>query len=278
MAIRRFRPTSPGRRLGSVVDFKVEVTKREPEPGLLAPKRGTGGRNQHGHITSRHRGGAHKKHYRIVDFKRDKDGVPAKVAGIEYDPNRSANIALLHYADGEKRYILAPVGLTVGQTVSSGQGAEPRVGNAIPLKDIPVGIEIHNVELRPNRGGQLVRSAGMVARLVAKEGDYATILLPSGEMRLVSLVCRATVGMVGNLDHGNVRIGKAGRHRHMGKRPYSRGSAQNPVAHPMGGGEGRRSGGRHPVSPWGKFAKGGKTRRKKAASNRFIVRGRKRVR
>jgi large subunit ribosomal protein L2 len=278
MAIRRFKPTSPARRGGSVVDFKVELTKRTPERTLLAKKHGSGGRNQHGHITSRHRGGGHKQHYRIIDFKRDKDGVPAKVAGIEYDPNRSANIALLHYADGEKRYILAPVGLTAGQTVSSGTGAEPRVGNAIPLKDIPVGIEVHNIELRPKRGGQMVRAAGMVARLVAKEGDYATILLPSGEMRMVPLACRATVGMVGNLDHGNVTIGKAGRHRHMGIRPYSRGSAQNPVAHPMGGGEGRRSGGRHPVSPWGKYAKGGKTRRKKNATNRFIVRGRKKVR
>jgi large subunit ribosomal protein L2 len=278
MAIRRFKSTSPGRRLGSVVDFKVEITKRHPEKSLLATKHGTGGRNQHGHITSRHRGGGHKQHYRIIDFKRNKDGVPAKVAGIEYDPNRSANIALLHYQDGEKRYILAPVGLTVGQTLASGSGAEPRVGNAIPLKDIPVGIEIHNIELRPNRGGQLVRAAGMVARLVAKEGDYATVLLPSGEMRMVPLACRATIGMVGNLDHGNVRIGKAGRHRHMGIRPWSRGSAMNPVAHPMGGGEGRRSGGRHPVSPWGKFAKGGKTRKKKNATNRFIVRGRKKVR
>src|SRR6188768_4307518 len=200
MAIRRFKSTSPGRRGGSVVDFKKEITKTTPEWSLLRPKKGSGGRNQHGHITSRHRGGGHKQHYRLIDFKRDKDGVPAKVAGIEYDPNRSANIALLHYADGEKRYILAPVGVTVGQTLMSGSGAEPRPGNCLALKDIPVGIEVHNLELRPKRGGQLVRAAGMVARLVAKEGDYATVLLPSGEMRMVPLECRATVGMVGNLD------------------------------------------------------------------------------
>ncbi len=278
MAIRRYRARSPGRRGASVVDFKAELTKREPEKSLLAPKKGTGGRNAHGHVTSRHRGGGHKQHYRIIDFKRDKDGVPAKVAGIEYDPNRSANIALLNYADGEKRYILAPVGLTDGMTVISGPAVEPKVGNSMTLKEIPVGVEVHNIELRPGRGGQLVRSAGMVARLVAKEGDYAIILLPSTEMRMVPLTCRATLGMVGNLDHINITIGKAGRHRHMGIRPWSRGSAQNPTAHPMGGGEGRRSGGRHPVSPWGKFAKGGKTRKKKNATSRFIIRGRKKAR
>ncbi len=278
MAIYRYRPTSPARRGASVGDFKAEITKREPEKSLLSPKKGTDGRNTHGHLTSRHRGGGHKQHYRNIDFKRNKDGVPAKVAGIEYDPNRSANIALLQYADGEKRYILAPVGLKDGMTVISGNNVEPKVGNAMPLKDIPVGVEVHNIELRPNKGGQLVRSAGMVARLVAKEGDYAIILLPSTEMRQVPLTCRATIGMVGNLDHINITIGKAGRHRHMGIRPWSRGSAQNPIAHPMGGGEGRRSGGRHPVSPWGKFAKGGKTRKKKNATNRFIIRGRKKAR
>ncbi len=278
MALRRFKPTSPARRLGSVIDFKSEIQRVAPEKSLVQPKKGTGGRNAHGHVTSRHRGGGHKQQYRVIDFRRDKDGVPAVVASVEYDPNRSANIALLHYADGEKRYILAPLGLTVGQKVESGSGVDPRPGNAMPLADIPVGVEIHNIELRPGKGGQMVRSAGMVARLVAKEGDYATILLPSTEMRMVPLKCRATLGTIGNLDHINVRIGKAGRSRWLGIRPWSRGSAQNPIAHPMGGGEGRRNGGRHPVSPWGKLAKGGKTRKKKAASNRFIVRGRKKAR
>ncbi len=278
MALRRFKPTSPARRLGSVIDFKAEVMRVEPEKSLMQPQKGSGGRNAHGHVTSRHRGGGHKQAYRLIDFRRNKDGVPAVVATVEYDPNRSANIALLHYADGEKRYILAPLGLTAGQKVQSGPGVDPRVGNCMPLADIPVGVEIHNIELRPGRGGQLVRSAGMVARLVAKEGDYATVLLPSTEMRMVPLKCRATLGTIGNTDHINVRIGKAGRSRWLGIRPWSRGSAQNPVAHPMGGGEGRRNGGRHPVSPWGKLAKGGNTRKKKAASNRFIVRGRKKAR
>jgi large subunit ribosomal protein L2 len=278
MPIIRFKPTSPARRLGSKIDFKAEITKSTPEKSLLSPLKSSGGRNAHGHLTSRHRGGGHKRHYRMVDFKRKKDGVVAKVIGIEYDPNRSANIALLQYADGEKAYILAPVGLKVGAEVESGAHVEPRVGNCMPLRDIPVGVEIHNIELKPGRGGQMVRSAGMVARLVAKEGEYASVVLPSTEMRLVHMTCRATIGMVGNLDHQNVRIGKAGRSRWLGIRPWSRGSAQNPIAHPMGGGEGRRNGGRHPVSPWGVLAKGGKTRKPKNHSNRFIIRGRKKAR
>ncbi|HYC77428.1 MAG TPA: 50S ribosomal protein L2 [Planctomycetota bacterium] len=278
MPIIRYKPTSPARRLGSKIDFKAEITKSRPEKSLLAPLKGTGGRNAHGHVTSRHRGGGHKRHYRMVDFKRNRDGVAAEVVAVEYDPNRSANIALIRYPDGEKRYILAPHGLKVGQSVSSGTGAEPKLGNCLPLRDIPVGLEIHNIEMKPGRGGQLVRSAGMTARLVAKEGEYATVVLPSTEMRLLPMACRATIGTVGNLDHQNVRIGKAGRNRWLGKRPYSRGSAMNPIAHPMGGGEGRRSGGRHPVSPWGKLAKGGKTRKKKNLSNRFIIRGRKKAR
>jgi large subunit ribosomal protein L2 len=278
MPIIRFKPTSPGRRLGSKLDFKADITKTKPEKSLLEPLKGTGGRNAHGHVTSRHRGGGHKRHYRLVDFKRKKDGIPAIVEAIEYDPNRSANIALLKYEDGTKSYILSPIGLSVGHEVRSGSGVEPKPGNTMPLRDIPVGVEIHNIELKRGRGGQLVRSAGMAARLVAKEGDYASIVLPSTEMRLVHVDCRATIGMVGNLDHQNVRIGKAGRHRWMGIRPWSRGSAQNPIAHPMGGGEGRRNGGRHPVSPWGVLAKGGKTRKPKNLSNRFIVRGRKKTR
>jgi len=278
MPIIRFKPTSPARRFASKLDFKAEITKSTPEKSLLSPLKGTGGRNAHGHLTSRHRGGGHKRHYRNIDFKRNKDGLAATVVGIEYDPNRTANIALVRYSDGEKRYILAPVGLKVGQEIWSGTGVEPRVGNTMPLRDIPVGVEIHNIELKPGRGGQMVRAAGMVARLVAKEGEYATVVLPSTEMRLVHMTCRATIGMVGNLDHQNVRIGKAGRHRWMGIRPWSRGSAQNPIAHPMGGGEGKRNGGRHPVSPWGKLAKGGKTRKPKSLSNRFIVRGRKKQR
>ncbi len=275
MGIKVFRPTSPGRRLGSVIIFRDDITRTEPEKSLLEPIKKTGGRNAHGHMTSRHRGGGAKRAYRRIDFRRDKDGVPAKVFSIEYDPNRSANIALLHYKDGEKRYILAPNGLRVGTEILSGPGIEPTVGNALPLSDIPLGMEIHNIELRPGKGGVVARSAGMVARLLAKEDQYATVVLPSGEMRKVLAGCKATIGQVGNLDHQHVRIGKAGRNRHLGKRPYSRGSAQNPIAHPMGGGEGRRSGGRHPVSPWGKPAKGGKTRKPKNPSNKFIVRRRK---
>lgn len=275
MAIRKFKPTSPGRRLGSVLVFKEDITRTTPEKSLLETVRGTGGRNAHGRITSRHRGAGVKRRYRIIDFKRTKDGVPAKVFSIEYDPNRSANIALLHYLDGEKRYIIAPHGLKVGATVVSGSGSEPVLGNSLPLLEVPLGMEVHCVEYRPGKGAQMARSAGMSARLLAKEEGMATLILPSGEMRKVQLECRATVGTVGNADHQHVRIGKAGRNRHFGIRPQTRGSAMNPIAHPMGGGEGRRAGGRHPVSPWGKPAKGGKTRKPKNLSNKFIVRRRK---
>ncbi len=275
MAIRKFKPTSPGRRLGSVLVFKEDITRTTPEKSLLEPIRGTGGRNSHGRITSRHRGAGVKRSYRIIDFKRTKDGVPAKVFSVEYDPNRSANIALLHYLDGEKRYIIAPQGLKVGTTVVSGSGSEPPLGNSLPLMEVPLGMEVHCVEYKPGKGAQMVRSAGMSARLLAKEEGMATLVLPSGEMRKVQLECRATVGTVGNSDHQHVRIGKAGRNRHFGIRPQTRGSAMNPIAHPMGGGEGRRAGGRHPVSPWGKPAKGGKTRKPKSLSNKFIVRRRK---
>ena len=275
MAIRRFKPTSPGRRRGSVLIFKEEITHTTPEKSLLEPLTKSGGRNNKGRMTSRHRGGGAKRAYRKIDFKRNKDGVPAKVFSIEYDPNRSANIALLHYADGEKRYIIAPQGLRPGMEVVSGRNVEPTVGNAMPVSDIPLCMEVHNVEMKPGRGGQIVRSAGMSARVMAKEGRYATVLLPSGEMRRILMTCRATLGKVGNADHQHVRIGKAGRNRHLGKRPHVRGSAMNPIAHPMGGGEGRRAGGRHPTSPWGKPAKGGRTRRRKNPTNKFIVRRRK---
>lgn len=276
MAIRKFKPTSPGRRFGSVIVFRDDLSaKKAPEKSLLEPLHGSGGRNKHGHITSRHRGGRVKRMYRVLDFVRNKDGIPATVVSIEYDPNRSANIALLHYKDGEKSYILAPNGVKVGQVLQSGHGAEPVVGNALLLGEIPLGMEIHNVELKPGRGGRIARSAGMVARLLAREGEYTTVVLPSGETRMVLATCRATIGSVGNADHQHVSIGKAGRNRLKGIRPQSRGSAMNPVAHPMGGGEGRRSGGRHPVSPWGKPAKGGLTRKPKAVTNKFIIRRRK---
>lgn len=275
MGIRRFNPTSPGRRAGSTLIFSEEITRTSPEKSLLRPLRKTGGRNNTGRITSWHRGGGAKRAYRVIDFKRDKDGVPGKVFSIEYDPNRTANIALLHYADGEKRYILAPQGLKVGTVLLSGLGAEPSLGNALPLSAIPLGMEIHNVEFRPGRGGQIARAAGISARLVAKEGNYGTLVLPSGEMRRIALDCRATLGVIGNADHQHVSIGKAGRSRHLGIRPTVRGSAMNPIAHPMGGGEGRRNGGRHPMSPWGRLAKGGKTRKPKNPTNAFIVRGRK---
>jgi large subunit ribosomal protein L2 len=274
MGIKTYRPTSPGRRGGSVLDYS-EITKTTPEKSLLRPVRKTGGRNNHGHLTRRHRGGGNKRMYRIIDFKRDKDGIPARVASIEYDPNRSANIALLHYADGEKRYIVAPLGLGVGTTITSGPGSEPLVGNTLPLSDIPVGLEIHNIEMAPGRGGQLVRSAGSKAQLTAREGDYAIISLASGELRKVHVRCRATIGRIGNTDHQNVSLGKAGRKRHMGHRPQVRGTAQNPVDHPMGGGEGRTAGGRHPCSPSGVLAKGGKTRRKNNPTSKFILRRRK---
>jgi large subunit ribosomal protein L2 len=274
MGIKTYRPTSPGRRAGSVLDY-AEITSTVPEKSLLLPNRKTGGRNNHGHQTSRRRGGGNKRMYRMIDFKRNKDAVPARVATIEYDPNRSANIALLHYADGEKRYIIAPLGLSVGTTLFSGHGAEPLLGNTLVLGDIPVGLEIHNIELSPGRGGQICRSAGSQAQLLAREGDYAIVLLSSGELRKINVTCRATVGRVGNTDHQNVSLGKAGRKRHLGRRPEVRGTAQNPVDHPMGGGEGRTAGGRHPCSPSGVLAKGGKTRRRNNPTNKFILRRRK---
>ncbi len=274
MPIKTYNPTSPGRRHGSVHDFE-EITTTKPERSLLEPLRKTGGRNNHGRMTSRRRGGGHKRSYRVIDFKRKKDGVPAVVKSVEYDPNRTARIALLHYADGAKRYILCPVGLEVGQTIMSGAGAEPLPGNAMVLADIPLGLQIHNVELQAGRGGQLCRSAGSAAQLTAREGDYAVILLPSGELRRVHVKCRATIGRMGNTDHQNIKLGKAGRKRHKGRRPEVRGTAMNPVDHPMGGGEGRTAGGRHPCSPSGVLAKGGLTRRPSKPSATFILRGRK---
>lgn len=272
MAIRAYKPTSPGRRFQTVSTFE-EITRTTPERSLLRPLKKTGGRNNLGRITSRHRGGGHKRRYRIIDFKREKDGVPGRVESIEYDPNRSARVALLYYADGEKRYILAPVGLQAGDTVMSGPGADIRPGNAMALQDMPLGLTIHNIELYPGRGGQLARSAGASAQLMAREGEYAQIRLTSGEMRLVRTVCRATVGQVGNVDHENISIGKAGRSRWLGRRPRVRGVAMNPVDHPHGGGEGRTSGGRHPCTPWGVPTKGYKTRRNKRTT-KYIVRRR----
>lgn len=272
MGIKKFKPTSPGRRFVTVSTFE-EVTTTEPEKSLLEPLTKKGGRNASGRITVRHRGGGHKRKYRIIDFKRDKDGIPATVATIEYDPNRSARIALLHYADGEKRYILAPVGLKTGQTVESGPEADIKVGNALPLRNIPVGTMIHNIELHPKAGGQLVRSAGTAAQLMAKEGKYAHVRMPSGEMRLILQDCRATIGQVGNVDHENISVGKAGRSRWMGKRPTVRGVVMNPVDHPHGGGEGRSPIGRNPVTPWGKPALGARTRKSKP-SDKLIVKRR----
>lgn len=272
MAIRSRKPTSPARRFQTSADFS-EVTKSTPEKTLLASKPKTGGRNAYGRKTSRHRGGGHKQRYRVVDFKRTKDAVTAKVAAIEYDPNRTCRIALLHYADGEKAYILAPKGLNVGDHVESGQGADIKPGNAMPLRYIPVGTTIHNVELRPGQGGKVGRSAGIAVQLVAKEGDYATLRMPSTEMRRVPIDCRATVGEVGNSEHELVKIGKAGRNRWKGVKPQTRGVAMNPVDHPLGGGEGRTSGGRPAVSPWGKPE--GRTRSKKKASQKMIVRRRR---
>jgi large subunit ribosomal protein L2 len=272
MGIRTRKPTSAGRRFQTTSDFS-EITKTSPERSLLAPKAKTGGRNAYGRKTARHRGGGHKQRYRIVDFKRTKDGVTAKVAAIEYDPNRTCRIALLHYADGEKAYILAPKGLQVGDHVASGHGADIKPGNAMPLRYIPVGTVVHNVELRPGQGGKIGRSAGIAVQLVAKDGDYATLRMPSTEMRRVLLDCRATVGEVGNSEHELVKIGKAGRNRWKGVRPQTRGVAMNPVDHPLGGGEGRTSGGRPAVSPWGKPE--GRTRNKNKASQRLIVRRRR---
>ena len=274
MPIKVYKPTSPGRRKSSVLDFS-HLTKKRPEKSLVERLKKKAGRNNHGHITARFRGGGARRLYRIIDFKRTKDDVPAKVAALEYDPNRNADIALLHYADGEKRYILAPVGLKPGMKVMSGERVEPDVGNAMPLASIPLGLEIHNIELQPGRGGQIARSAGAVCQLAAREGDYAVIILPSGETRKIHVRCRATIGQMGNVDFQRVRWGKAGRNRHRGRRPHNRGTSMNPVAHPMGGGEGRKGGGRHPCSPWGKMTKGGKTRRRKAQSNQYILRRRK---
>ena len=274
MGIKTYKPTSPGRRHGSVLDFS-ELTKKKPEKRLLAPLKKTGGRNNTGRITSRRRGGGHKRMYRIIDFKRQKDGVPGVVKALEYDPNRSANIALIWYADGDKRYVIAPLGLEVGQEIHSGKGTDPVPGTAMDLADIPVGLMIHNIELHPGKGGQLCRSAGSYAQLQAREGNYAVVQLPSGELRRIHVRCRATIGRVGNTDHQNVKLGKAGRRRHMGRRPKVRGTAMNPVDHPLGGGEGRTKGGRHPCSPTGVLAKGGRTRSKSAVTDKFILRRRK---
>jgi large subunit ribosomal protein L2 len=272
MAIRRVKPTSPGRRFQAYSSFE-EITKTKPEKQLLKVIKKSGGRNANGRITCRHRGGGHKRHYRIIDFKRDKIGIPAKVASIEYDPNRSARIALLHYVDGEKRYILAPVNLKVDDIVESGPDADIKPGNTLPLSNIPLGTQIHNIELRSGKGGQIVRSAGTYAQLMAKEDRYALIKLPSGEVRMVLINCMATVGQLGNMTHENIDLGKAGRARWLGRRPKVRGVAMNPVDHPMGGGEGRSSGGRHPCSPWGVPTKGYKTRKNKS-SDRLIVKKR----
>jgi large subunit ribosomal protein L2 len=272
MAIKSNKPTSPGKRFQTSSTFE-EITRKKPEKSLLKPLNKKGGRNSNGRLTSRHRGGGHKRAYRIIDFKRDKDGIPAKVAFIEYDPNRSANIALLHYVDGEKRYILSPKNLSVGESLMSGEGAEIRIGNALPLKAIPLGTHVHNIELNIGHGGQMARGAGSYCQLMAKEDNYAQVKLPSGEVRLIPLACKATIGQVGNLEHEKISIGKAGRKRWMGKRPHVRGVAMNPVDHPHGGGEGKSSGGRHPVTPWGVPTKGYKTRVRKS-SDRFIVKRR----
>ncbi len=275
MGLKQYKPTSPGRRFQTVSDFK-EITSTTPEKSLLEPLPKKGGRNNNGRITTRHQGGGHKRRYRVIDFKRKKDGVPAKVATIEYDPNRSSRIALLHYADGEKRYIIAPKGLQVGDTVQSGTGSDIKPGNALALSEIPVGTVVHAVELQPGKGAALARSAGTSIQLMGKEGDYAILRMPSSEMRRVLVTCRATIGEVGNSEHGNIKIGKAGRARWMGVRPTVRGTAMNPVDHPHGGGEGKnKSAGRHPVTPWGVPTKGHRTRSKKNASSRLIIRRRK---
>jgi large subunit ribosomal protein L2 len=275
MALRKYKPTSPGRRFYTGRTFE-EITRKEPEKSLLVTLKKNAGRNVYGRVTARHRGGGHKRKYRVIDFKRNKDHIPARVAGIEYDPNRSANIALLHYADGEKRYILAPLGLQAGHTVMSGERAEIRPGNAMPLRAIPVGTFVHNIELQVGAGGQIARSAGSAAQLAAKEGKYGHLRLPSGEVRLILLDCRATIGQLGNLEHENIRIGKAGRSRWLGRRPAVRGAAMNPVDHPHGGGEGKAPiGMKSPVTPWGKPTLGYKTRKKRKASDQYIVRPRK---
>lgn len=273
MAVKAFKPTSPGRRFQTVSDF-AEITKSTPEKSLLEPLKKTGGRNSNGRITARHIGGGHKRRYRIIDFKRDKRDIPARVASIEYDPNRSSRIALLNYMDGEKRYIIAPFDLKVGAEIQSGEKAEISIGNALPIKNIPVGTLVHNVELKIGKGGQLIRTAGASGQIAAKENKYAHIKMPSGELRLIHVECYATIGQVGNADHKHISIGKAGRKRWLGKRPKVRGVVMNPVDHPMGGGEGRSSGGRHPCTPWGKPTKGYRTRKNKS-TDKFIVRRRR---
>lgn len=274
MGIKKYKPTTSTRRFTTTATFE-EITKKEPEKTLTGPLKKSGGRNVYGRMTTRHKGGGHKRRYRVIDFKRNKDGIPARVTAIEYDPNRSAYIALLNYADGEKRYIISPLGLKVGDEVMSGKGADIKPGNALSIKDIPLGTNIHNVELQPGQGGALCRAAGCVAQLVAKEGDYGQIKLSSGEVRKVHVACRATIGQVGKLEHEILSAGKAGRSRWLGIRPSVRGTAMNPVDHPHGGGEGRSSSGRHPVTPWGKPTIGYRTRKKKL-SDKLIVRGRKR--
>ncbi|MBE0569926.1 MAG: 50S ribosomal protein L2 [Ignavibacteriaceae bacterium] len=274
MGIKKLKPTTPGTRFRSNYTFE-EITKTEPEKSLTVALKKSGGRNNLGRITSRHIGGGHKRRYRIIDFKRNKHGIAAKVFSIEYDPNRSARIALLHYADGEKRYIIAPNGLKVGDKISSGSGSEISVGNALPLKEMPLGSFVHNVEIKPGKGGQIGRSAGSSLQLMAKEGNLAQLKMPSGEVRLINVNCLATYGMVGNSEHENISLGKAGRTRWLGRRSYVRGVAMNPVDHPMGGGEGKTSGGGHPVSPWGQKSKGLKTRKRKNQSNKYIIKRRK---
>jgi len=273
MALRRTKPTSPGRRFQTYDTFEG-ISRSQPEKSLVRALKKTGGRNAKGRVTCRHRGGGHKRRYRVIDFKRKKMDVPAKVAAIEYDPNRSARIALLHYVDGEKRYIVAPHSLAVGDTVISSRAADIKPGNVLPLRNMPLGTQIHNVELHPGKGSQLVRSAGSFAQLMAKEGRYAQVKLPSGEVRMILMDCKATVGQVGNAEHGNISLGKAGRRRWLGRRPRVRGVAMNPVDHPMGGGEGKSSGGRHPCSPWGQPSKGFRTRKKRKVSDRYIVKRR----
>lgn len=274
MGIKKLKPVTPGTRFKSDYTFE-EITKSVPEKSLTVALRKSGGRNNLGRITARHIGGGHKRRYRIIDFKRDKHGIPAKVFSIEYDPNRSSRIALLHYSDGEKRYIIAPNGLKVGDKITSGSGSEIAVGNALPLKEMPLGSFVHNVELKPGKGGQLGRSAGSALQLMAREGNYAQLKMPSGEVRMININCLATYGLVGNSEHENISLGKAGRTRWLGRRSYVRGVAMNPVDHPMGGGEGKTSGGGHPVSPWGQKSKGLKTRKRKNRSNKYIIKRRK---
>ena len=270
MPIKTYTPVTPSRRFMTTADFS-ELTKVEPEESLLRPKKSTGGRNNQGKLTARHKGSGHKRQYRLIDFKRDKRGVPATVKTIEYDPNRTARIALLQYVDGEKRYIIAPLGLVVGEVINSGPDSEVKTGNSLPLENIPTGISIHNIELTPGKGGQIVRSAGCSAVIIAKEGGFARVKMPSGEIRLIHLNCYATIGQISNIEHYAVTIGKAGRSRWLGRRPKVRGVAMNPIDHPHGGGEGKSSGGRHPVSPWGMPTKGYKTRNKKKSSGKYIV-------